>query len=154
MDVMLNQNEMKFASIPSHRKMPLDVRIVAWLLVISAFMHFFITLLLLIGIAHSPSDYNRPVLFGTLSLGSDLSSGIYSSLLGGASLVSAYSLVRGHKFGWWFVLIFSIYNIYDALLLLSCYPTGATIGICISFGIIGWLVYRRRLYNIGRTEES
>jgi len=151
---MLDQNESKLTVTPARKKMPLDARIVGWLFFITALISFFLVGLLLIGVAHSPSDYHRPVLFGTFSLTSDLSLGIHTFLMGMVSLVSAYGLIRGYKLGWWIELIFSIVSISDSMLIFSDHPVATTTGICISIGIIIWLICRKRLYNIGRNPET
>lgn len=138
-------------SVDRKKKMPLDVRIVASLGFISALMSFAFVLLLVIGVAHFPSNYQRPVLLGVFHLRSNLSAGVHSFLVGLASSVSAYGLIKGCKFGWWLALVFSLSAIPDSLLMFSDYPVSVTIGICISIGIIIWLVLRRGLYGIGKT---
>lgn len=138
-------------NIDRKKKMPLDARIVGWLVLTSAFIGFLCVGLLVIGLAHNPSDYHRPVLFGTVSLTSDLSLGIHTFLSGLVCLISGYGLIKGHKFGWWLTLILSIDNISDSLLIFSDYRITASIGIYISIGIIIWLVWRRGFYGIGKT---
>ena len=151
---MLDQDKGKLNKTLTNKKMPLDVRVVVWLEIISSLMHFIIVGLLIIGIAHSPSNNHRDVLFNTVCLSTNLSTGTYSFSLGLACLVGAYGLWQGYRFGWWFVLIFSIYNISDSALMFSDYPITTTIAICFSLGIIAWLIYRRQLYKIGIKSEE
>jgi len=146
---MFNSNKMNLITMFSGEKTPLDAKIVGWLVLISALMHFITVGLLLSGIAHAPLNCSGDVLFRTFSLASDLSVGIYSFLKGAVCLICAYGLIRGYKFGWWLMLISSINNVSDCLLRFSDYRITATISICISLGIIGWLIYRRHLYSIG-----
>jgi len=151
---MLDQNESKLTVTPARKKMPLDVRIVAWLGLISAVVAFLFVGLLISGLAHIPSGHHRPILFGIISLASDLSLGIHTFWVGAGSLICAYGLIRGFKFGWWLTFIFSINGICDSLLIFSDAQVVATISICFSLGIITWLLYRRRLYKIGRNPET
>jgi len=149
---MLDRNEVEL-NRPYRRKMPFDARIIGWWLFATAFISFLFGFGLLSGLWHIPSGYDQTVIFSMVSLTSDLSSGIYSILGGLLCLVAAYGIIRGYKFGWWLMLICSIINISDSTLIFSHHPVTSIIGICIGLGIIIWLVYRRRLYNISRNSE-
>ena len=147
---MLDKDEGKLITDRFGGKMPLDVRIVIWLGVISAIIAFLMLGLMLIGIAHIPSDYSRPILFGTFSIDSDLSLGIHTFLIGGISLALAYGIAKAYKLSWWLMLFFSAIGVSDTLLIFSECPVTCTIGLCFPFGIIICLVCRRRLFGIGK----
>ncbi len=147
---MFDQSNQESISACAKLKMPLDVRIVAWLCFIGGFMGLGVVLLLATGSMHFAADYTRPIVFGAFSIASDLSSGIHALVTGIASLVCGYGIMKGLKFGWWLTLIYSINNIGDSVLLLLSYEhdNPAIIGMCISLALIIWLVYRRRLFKI------
>jgi hypothetical protein len=134
----------------TNQNLPRDANIVAGLVFVSATIGFLCLVLQTIGILHVPSDYGRPVLFGILSLTSDSALGIHTFLTACASAFCAYGLMKGKKFGWWMTLIVVINGISDSLLIFGKHPIAATVSICFGAGIIGWLLYRKHLYGIGK----
>ena len=136
----------------SAKKMFLDVRIVKWFLFVVASFLFFVSGLLLTGLSDIAENYQRFVLFGILSLTSNLSFGIYFFCTGIISVVCGYGISKGFKFGWWCLLVYSIYHFSDILLVFYHHQVNAIIGICIDLGLITWLIYRKRLYGIGKVD--
>ncbi|HIJ69736.1 MAG TPA: hypothetical protein HPP87_00060 [Planctomycetes bacterium] len=145
---------MKLQEALTWKKMPLDVKIVAWLVIISALMHFLVFTLILFGIAHHPSGYERRVFFGIFRVSSDLTASVHSFIMAAACLGYAYGLRKGYRAGWWFALAFSFHNVVDSLFGLPDFPISTSIAILFSIMIIIWLVVRRKLYNIGETGEK
>lgn len=146
---MDTQDECEFTQGRLDRRMPLDVQIIAWIIVASAIISIFSIVLLLCGLIRFPSGYSRPILFGLTSLDSNLSSGIYSSVTAALDLICAYGLIRGQAYAWWLVLILYLCGLADTLLIYFEAPITATLSLCMTVAIIVWLVYRRRLYGIG-----
>ena len=151
---MSNQNEVSSAPFSPIRKMPLDARIIGWLILVTAFMDFLFAVLLTTGISRFLTDESRLILFGTFRLASELSFGIYFFCLGLMTVVCGYGVAKGYKFGWWCMLIYSTYHIADTILIYPHNRVNASIGICISVGIIVWLVSRRKIYNIGSRKQQ
>jgi len=145
---------MKFQGGLTWKKMPLDVKIVVVLGVIASIMHFLVFTLILLGLAHSPSGYQHRVLFGLLRFVSDLAVGTHSFIMATVCLGCAYGLAKGYKFAWWLMLIFSGSNIVDSFLLSSDFPITGTTSIFFSLMMIGWLIFRRKLYHIGEAREK
>lgn len=145
---MPEQNNVKLAGTNLGRKMPLDTRIIGWLVFIDALVHLFFALLLLSGFGYFPSPGSRAALFGTVFLVSEIPSGVYSFCLGIVGALAAYGIIKRLTFGWWLTLIYLINNIFDLLPKFSVHWVSISIWICISLGIVAWLICRRRLYNI------
>lgn len=150
---MLDQDEVKLPSL-SNRKMPLDARIVGWVVVVPAFVFLLLGFLFLIGFSYITSPDTRPALFGIVSLGSEVEFGIYWFCIGLTRGFSAYGIIKGRKFGWWCLLVLSVNSIFDDLAMLPRYKVAILITTVINIAIIAWLVYRRRLYNIGKKPEK
>jgi len=148
------RQEMKTHEGSAKVNLPLDVRVVVWLALISAGVGFLFFTLLLLGFAHHPPGYERRVFLGTFCVGSDLASSIYTFLMATACLACAYGLAKRHKLGWWFALTFSFYNIADALFGSPDFPVSTGIAICFGLITITWLLVRRRLYHIGDAREK
>ncbi len=146
---MDTQAESEFTQKRLGRRMPLDVRIIACLFVAGAIMTFFMVALSFFGVLHFNPDYSPSVLFGLISLDSDFTSATYYSLSAVLELICAYGLITGRAYGWWLQLIHSAILFFDAILLYSHVPTAATLSMAIVLAIVVWLMYRRRLYNIG-----
>lgn len=146
---MVRNDERKLAQGRLEKRMPLDVRIIAWIIVASAIISIFSIVLLLCGLIRFPSGYSRPILFGLISLDSNLSLGIYSSVTAALDLICAYGLIRGQAYAWWLILILYLCGLADTLLIYFEAPITATLSLCMTVAIIVWLVYRRGLYNIG-----
>jgi len=130
-------------------KMPLDARIVAYWAYFAGFISFVFGVLLLCKAGYFPDDEVRLIAFGLVSLTSESSFAVYFLFFAFANLVCGYGLARRYKFGWWLMLILSIYTVSDFVLALSDNRVATTIGICINLTIIGWLICRRRVYRIG-----
>ena len=140
---------MKLQEDLARKKMPLDVRIIAWFFVAGAIIIFFMVALSFFGLLHFNPGYSPSVLFGLVSLDSDFTSATYYSLFAVLELICAYGLITGRAYGWWLRLILSVIIFFDAILLYSHGPTTATLSMAIVLAIIAWLMYRRQLYNIG-----
>ena len=151
---MLDESEVKSPAVVPIRKMPLDARIIAWVVAIPAFVFLLLGLLFLIGFSYITSPDTRPALFGTLSLATELQFGVYWFCIGLAGLFSAYGISKGHKFGWWCMLILLIDGIFNDMVMLPRFKVSILTTTGISIVIIAWLVYRRRLYGIGRNPEK
>jgi hypothetical protein len=137
------------------KRMPLDARIIGWIGFVCSLTGFLGLVLLMVGIAHiSPSGYHQPVLFGIFLLASDLSLGVYTFIISVMGLISAYGLIKGYKFGWWFTLILCINGLSDSILTFSEFPVASTVFICTGIGTIIWLLCRRHLYSIRVKREE
>jgi hypothetical protein len=148
------RNEDKLVAIPSNKKRPLDVKIIVWINSIYAALAFLLTAFLITGTINFPSGYCRPVLFGLFHITSNLSSAIFTFLYGLISLISAYCLYKFYKFGWFFVFFGCLLGTLDSLRNLSDFTLTRIISICMSLGVICWLIYRRRLYKIGKSSNK
>jgi hypothetical protein len=145
---MLDNNEVKLSASFPDKNIPLDARIIGWFVFYTAFISFFIGVLLLSGLSHFTSSESRIILFGTITLGSEMSHGIYISCISFINLVCGYGVAKGYKFGWWLMLISSSIFICDWIMMFPDHQTVALICICINLGIIAWLFYRRIFYGI------
>ena len=121
---------------------------------LSGIVAFILVSLLVSGHANAPMNYHRRVFFGAIFLTSNFSLGLHTCLIGTISCVAGYGLIKGYRFGWWCTLCFLINSIFDSLLTIYDSRLPAIIGIFISLGIITWLFYRRRLYNVDRKSEK
>ncbi len=128
-------------------KIPLDIKIIAWLFIAIGIVGTFCSMLLITGIAYSPSEEQRKVFFGTITLLSDKSSEIYFLVIGLMNFVTGYILKKGYKIGWWLAFIGCIITLSDSISLgFSKYIISALTGIFVSSIIIIWLICRRNLY--------
>jgi hypothetical protein len=135
-------------------KAPLDVKIVAWFFIIVGIIGILLDVLLIIGIAKSASGSPRKVFFGAFNLISGTSNGMYFLMIGTMNFITGYILKKGSKIGWWLAFAGSINGISDSILLgFLEYKNSATTGIFINLSIIIWLLYRRKIYNIGSRTE-
>ena len=140
--------------IPKKWKAPIDVKIVAWFLIFFGILGLLSSILLMTGIAYSRPDTPRKVFFGLIILVSDEYSGIYYLMFGSLNFFTGYIIKKGKKPGWYFAFFGSIIGISDAILLgLSVHKISGTIGIFMELVLIIWLIYRRKLYNIGTKSE-
>jgi hypothetical protein len=151
---MPEQNEAKLTITRRGRKMPLDARIIGWAMGAVAFVPLLLGFLFLIGFSYITSPDTRPALFGTISLSSELKFGIYWGCIGLVLGFSAYGIIKGRKLGWLCLLILSVNSIFNGLAMLPRFKVSILITTGINIGIITWLVYRRRLYNITGKGES
>ena len=135
-------------------KAPLDVKIIAWFSIIVGIIVLLLGILLITGIAHTLPDHPTKVLFGIIALASDTTNAIYTLIIGAMDFITGYILKKGKKIGWWLAFIGSIYGIPNYILLgFSEHKISALIGILMSLVIIIWLIYRRKLYDIGTSSE-
>ena len=130
------------------RKLPLDAKIVGWLVFCDAIIFLLIGAVLITGIGHFTSDSRRSLVFGLLTITSELSHGVYTLFLGFAMLAGGLGLIRGRKYGWWIMLATSVYCILDNFLVQvneGVYPMW---GLYILSVIIAWLLLRSKVYGI------
>jgi len=147
MDTKTNSEQNEASSYRT--KMPVDVRIVAYLLYAIGFFQLTVGCFLITGMGRLGTNYTRRVLFGTVLLYTELSHSIYTICLGFVHLLCAWGLIRGRKFSWWLLLIYYIYYIIDDVFLFQQHRPIALIGFGISIAIITWLCFRRQLYKVG-----
>ena len=115
--------------------------------IVTCVVHFSLIVLLVLGVAHIPEDTQRPVLFGTIVLSSELSLGIYDFVLGLCSVVFVYGLFRRTRWAWWYALALNTYGVVDSAFSFTLLPVVVTITMLLSTGVIVWLVYRRQLFE-------
>ncbi len=128
---------------------PLDVKIVAWLAIVVGIIVMLLGILLITGIAHSLPGRPTKVFFGIITLTSDTTSAIYTLIIGAMNFITGYVLKKGKKIGWWLAFIGGIYGISNYISLgFSEHKVSNSIGILLSFGIVIWLILRRRLFGI------
>ena len=130
------------------RKLPLDAKIVGWLVFCDAIIVMLIGLALITGIGHLTSNSKRSLLFGLLTITSELSHGVYTLFLGFAIFAGGLGLIQGRKYGWWIMLVSSLYCILDNYLLQvhkDIYPMW---GLYMLSVIIAWLLLRSKVYGI------
>lgn len=135
-------------------RVTLDIKIVGFIVGLAFFLFLLLGLLFLSGLAHVPIRDVRPALFGILSLVSDIQFGLYFFCIGIIGIFSAYGIVKKFKVAWWSLLILLIDRLLNGLLMLPDYIVSISIGSGLSVAIIIWLVYRRRLYGIGKTSHA
>ncbi len=128
-------------------KLPLDLRVVITLGVISCVIRLGGIILLILGMMHVPPHAPHHVLFGTVVLSSDFSAGIHDFLMGLADLVFVYGLWHRLRWAWWYALLFTTYNVADSASLFHLYPTTAALALSFGTGQILWLLYRRQLFT-------
>lgn len=133
-------------------KMPLDLRIVITLGIISCVIYFGTVVALLLGIAHVPADNPGSALFGLVTLSTDQSRGIHDFVIGVAGLVSIYGLWHRTGWVWWYELAFMAYAFVDSAFSFSSDPITVTVSMLLSASVIVWLLYRRQLFGIGSRE--
>ncbi len=134
--------------------MPLDVRIMGWIFFAASVVWLLIGLLLFTEISHIPPGDQRLTFFGMITLTSDMSFGMHSLVISLTGFLSFYGIMKGHRFGWWIALFLCINGCSDSILVFSQHRVAAVISILMSIGIIVWLVFRRRLYNIGKKAKN
>jgi len=130
-------------------KVPMDVRIVAYLLYAFGFIQLTVAALLITGIGRTEYVETRRVLFGTVLFSTSSVWAIYMLCTGLAHVLAAWALIRKLKFGWWFALLYSIYYLIEDAFWFPENELMALIGIIISICIITWLCFRRHAYGIG-----
>jgi hypothetical protein len=134
-------------------KLPIDLRVVMALGIVACVIHFGLIVLLVLGVAHTPEDTRRPVLFGTIVLSSEPWLGIYDSVLGLCSVIFVYGLFRRTRWAWWYALALNTYGVVDSAFSFALLPVVVTITMLLSGGMIVWLLCRRGLFQ-GRNAES
>ncbi|MBW8041075.1 MAG: hypothetical protein FVQ85_13885 [Planctomycetes bacterium] len=130
------------------RKSPLDAKIVGWLFFCDAIIVMLIGLALITGIGHLSDNSSRSFLFGLLTITSELSHGVYTLFLGFAIFAGALGLIKGRKYGWWIMLVSSLYCILDNYLVQvnkGMYPMW---GLYMLSLITAWLLFRSKVYGI------
>lgn len=145
-------SESKIKKWNDNQKVSWDIRAIGWLYYLIGAVLLVLSFLLLSGFGKIPSDENRLILMGMISLTSEVSYGIHNLCMGIIALICGYGIIRRFKFVWWLMLIYSINGISDSLFVISLYPMTAIISICLSIGIIFWLIYRRKFYGIGLSD--
>ena len=130
------------------KKMPWDAKIIGFWAFFAAAIAMFFAVLLFLGIGKFTNVEHRRIFLGLIYISSELSFGVYFLILGLINLVCGYGLLYGFKFGWWCTLAYSVNLICDSLLLTSDYSNEKIMCICVGIGIIIWLFWRRRIYNI------
>jgi len=130
-------------------ELPLDAKIAGWLIFCYAIMILLFGVILTVGLGHLNGYRSRPILFGLLTVTSDLGNGVYALLLGFATLAGGFGLIKGRKYGWWIMFVVSIYCILDG------YHVQAIKGVCPTWwglyvlsAITLWLLLRGKVYGI------
>ena len=134
-------------------KLPIDLRVVMALGIVSCVVHFGVLVLLVLGVAHIPEDIRDRVLFGTIVISSELSDGIYEFVMGLCSVVFVYGLFRRTRWAWWYALALNTYGVVDSAFSFTLLPVVVTITMLLSAGVIVWLIYRRKLFE-GKNRSS
>ena len=142
---MVLETEKKDSGVISHaRKVPLDVRIVAYYLYATAVLFLVLGAYAAIG---SAEPHVRPILLGSVIVTSRLTDSVETLASGIGFLFCAWALMRRIRFAWWFSLVFLFYCLTDAALVFSEYPLALGGGsIAIDIVLIAWLFFRRGLY--------
>ena len=130
------------------RKSTLDAKIVGWIVLCNAIIALLIGLLLVTGIGHVAGNTKRSLLFGILNISSDLSHGVYDLFLGLVIVVGGLGLIRGRKYGWWIILVSSLYCILDNYLLQVTKGIFPMWGLYILSVITAWLLLRSKVFGI------
>lgn len=146
---MFSQSKMKYVFKRSTPKMPLDAKVIGWLIVIPAIVFFLIGLLLLIGLADIPFPDARPAMFGIISVVSEVEFGVYFFCIGIIGILTGYCIATGRKCGWWCLLVLFINDFFNGIMMLPRYETTILTSTLIKLVLIVWLIKRRQLYNIG-----
>lgn len=133
---------------PLGRKKPLDVRVLECWVVFTGCLFFFGGILLLLGLAHTPSESSRRIFLGLVSVSSDMSTGTVWLFVGILGLISGYGLIKRQKFGWWLACILCVYGAVEPIWSFPYYSVTASISICLAIAMLCWLLYRRRYYGI------
>ncbi|MCD4830524.1 MAG: hypothetical protein K8R02_01800 [Anaerohalosphaeraceae bacterium] len=129
-----------------NKKTSRETNIIAIIVALPACLFFLLGVSLLIGFADIPHQDSRPALFGMVWLVSELEFGIYYILISSATMLTVFGIVRKYKWGWWFLIILSVYHIINNFLVLPRFETSITIIAIIKIGIIFWLIYRREFF--------
>jgi len=135
-------------------KVPVDIRILAYFLYAVGFFQLACSVSLITGVGRLGGNEMRRVFFGIVLLSTELDFAIYMFCMGFAHLLCAWELIRINKFGWWFTMIFSLYELIDAVFLFPKHKLVASIGIVIGIVIITWLWFRRQFYKVGLGHSS
>ena len=138
----------------SASRLPLDLRVVMVLGVLSCVVYFGAAILLAVGIAHVPVDTPGRAFFGMIVLASDASAMIRELASGLACVVFVYGLRCRSRWAWWYALAYMTYNMADALSILPSYTITAAIAIASAAAITVWLLCRRQLFGIGRETKE
>lgn len=139
--------ELRGGTIVYKSRPPLDVRIVAYLVYVCAFLQLGVGLLLATGVA-KPVDASWPILCGAIVLTSKGALVACQFSLGVCTLFEAWGLMRRMKFAWWLLLASTIYAMAEAVSHLAKYPVSAGIGIATGLPFFAWLWFRRELYGV------
>jgi hypothetical protein len=130
------------------RKLPLDAKIVGWLLFCDAIILLLIGVVLIAGIGHFTGNSRRSLLFGLLTITSELSHGVYVLFLGFVMFAGGLGLIQGRKYGWWIMLVSSLYCILDNYLAQADEGVYPMWGLYILSVITAWLLLRSKVYGI------
>jgi hypothetical protein len=135
---------------------PIDIRIVSWYFYICAVVLGLMAGLYVTAAGQPVGPEPTRVLFGTFVLSSNVSLGVHSFLLAGASLLCAWGIGRRQRFAWWFALIFFTYLALEAAsrLMGQSYRFHAFASVCIGMVLLVWLYLRRRLFGVSARGET
>ena len=128
------------------KRAPVDVKIVACLGFLSALIEFGVLLLIVTGAAHAPAEAPGRVLLNTVTLSTDFSIGLCSSVRVVAYVLGAYGLLRLRWWAWWLVLGTTALGTADGALGMDTYPVAGGLGTLFGAAILIWLIVRRRLF--------
>jgi len=135
------------------RKLPIDVKIVSWILIVIGMIGLLFVVLTIIGIARKPIGYSRLAALGFLRLDTDLSYGFYNFFFSILHIIAGLSIKKLYKFSWWLTLIVLLYAVSDSILIYHDHPPFFTFDIALSTAIIIWLFWRRKLFGIAIKRE-
>jgi lysylphosphatidylglycerol synthetase-like protein (DUF2156 family) len=129
------------------RKVPLDVRIVAYYLYANALLCF-VSIPFVVSGSSEPQSHR--VLLGLVLIASTLADSVYNLTTGICYLLCAWGLMRRAQWAWWFSLIFFVYASTDALLFLPGHRVTVAMSVAIDIALITWLWFRRDLFGNNR----
>ncbi len=129
-------------------KTPLDVRLVAWVVAIPSGFFTILSILLISGISKIAEDDPRPTLFGLLWVSTRLGMGLHLGITGTVGLFCAHRVWHCTAWGWWILLALIANTIVSDLQMLPRFWVSISIIGVIRLGIVGWMVYRRKLFGI------
>jgi len=144
---MFNRGKAKEDSYTSGMRVPICLKIISWFLIIVSVFQISLASLLASGISYLGDNSGRLILFGLLSLSSELHFAVYMFIMGGIALFCGIGLLRKNKLAWWVTLIYSIYYLSDGILLLKVHYVSGLSGCVIDILIILCLLWKKQTYN-------
>ena len=130
------------------RRMPFDVRIPGFLLITLGVYSAFIEVLLIAGIARPAETLDwlpRLLVRAGLKGGAWISA--YSWETAAQSVVTGMGILRGRRWGWWLLFIFTITGVVLYAEDLGAYKGRAITGLTLDACLFIWLFFRIRLYR-------